>query len=78
MRDSIAELITSTIEDLNKMGLVDEIIMKNIQSLCIPETDLWRNSAIFSPSRYSSGVIISFCAVFIVYLLYKWLGISLN
>lgn len=37
MRSSIAESITSTIEDLNKSGLVDEITMKNIQSLCLPE-----------------------------------------
>jgi len=37
MRDSIAESITSTISDLNKSGLVDEITMKNIEALCIPE-----------------------------------------
>ncbi|MBF0230875.1 MAG: helix-turn-helix domain-containing protein [Desulfamplus sp.] len=37
MRKSIAESITNTIRDLNKSGLVDEITMKNIENLCIPE-----------------------------------------
>ena len=37
MRDSIAKSITSTISDLNNDGLVDDITMKNIETLCIPE-----------------------------------------
>ena len=37
MRQSIAESITSTIKDLNKSGLVDEITMRNIENLCLPE-----------------------------------------
>jgi len=37
MRNSIAESVTSTIEDLNKSGLVDDITMKNIEKLCLPE-----------------------------------------
>ena len=37
MRDSIAKSITRTVKDLNKSGLVDEITMKNIQNLCLPE-----------------------------------------
>ena len=37
MRDSISKSITSTIKDLNKSGLVDEITMNNIQNLCLPE-----------------------------------------
>lgn len=37
MRKTIAESITSTINDLNKSGLVDDITMKNINRLCIPE-----------------------------------------
>jgi len=37
MRDSIVESITNTISDLNKSSLVDEITMKNIETLCIPE-----------------------------------------
>ncbi len=37
MRKSIAESITSTVKDLNKSGLVDDITMKNIENLCLPE-----------------------------------------
>jgi putative transcriptional regulator len=35
MRKSIAESITSTVKDLNKSGLVDNITMKNIENLCL-------------------------------------------
>ena len=35
MRESIAESIISTVKDLNKSGLIDEITMKNIKNLCI-------------------------------------------
>jgi len=37
MRNTIAESITSTVKDLNSSGVIDEITMKNIQSLCLPE-----------------------------------------
>ena len=37
MRKSIAESIANTVKDLNKSGLVDEITMKNIENLCLPE-----------------------------------------
>ena len=37
MRESIAKSITNTINDLNKSGLVDNITMKNIKNLCLPE-----------------------------------------
>jgi len=37
MRNSISESITSTVKDLNKSGLVDDITMKNIEQLCLPE-----------------------------------------
>ena len=37
MRESIAKSITSTVKDLNKSGLVDDITMKNIENLCLPE-----------------------------------------
>ena len=37
MRDSIAKSITNTVEDLNKSGLVNDVTMKNIESLCLPE-----------------------------------------
>lgn len=37
MRKSIADSITSSVRDLNKSGLVDNITMKNIEQLCLPE-----------------------------------------
>jgi putative transcriptional regulator len=37
MRASIEKSITSTVKDLNKSGLLDEITMKNVQSLCVPD-----------------------------------------
>ena len=37
MRKSVAESITKTVNDLNKSGLVDEITMRNIENLCLPE-----------------------------------------
>lgn len=37
MRKSVATSITKTITDLNKSGLVDDITMKNIENLCLPE-----------------------------------------
>ncbi len=37
MRNSIAKSITSTVRDLNKSGLVDDVTMRNIENLCLPE-----------------------------------------
>jgi putative transcriptional regulator len=37
MRSSIANSITQTVSDLNKSGIVDDITMKNIETLCIPD-----------------------------------------
>ncbi len=37
MRTTIAESIVNTAADLNDSGLINEITMKNIQSLCLPE-----------------------------------------
>ena len=37
MRNSIAKSITGTVKDLYKSGLVDDITMKNIENLCLPE-----------------------------------------
>jgi putative transcriptional regulator len=37
MRKSIVKSIVGTVEDLNKSGLVDDITMKNISNLCVPE-----------------------------------------
>ena len=37
MSNSISESVISAIKDLNKSGLVDEVTMRNIEKLCIPE-----------------------------------------
>ncbi len=37
MRKSIEKSILNTVKDLNKSGLVDDITMKNIENLCLPE-----------------------------------------
>jgi len=37
MRKSIATSITKTVKDLHKSGVIDEITMRNIGSLCIPD-----------------------------------------
>jgi putative transcriptional regulator len=37
MRESIADSITSVVMDLNESGIVDNITMKNIERLCLPE-----------------------------------------
>ena len=48
MRSSIAESINNTVKDLKKSGLVDEITMKNIQSLCVPEVKEYKPEKIVS------------------------------
>ncbi len=37
MRNSIAESITLTLKDLNRSGIVDDITLKNIEKLCLPD-----------------------------------------
>ena len=37
MRKSMIDSIQNTVADLNKSGLVDDITMKNIETLCLPE-----------------------------------------
>ncbi len=37
MRESIASSIMNTVRDLNKSGIVDDITMRNIEKLCLPE-----------------------------------------
>jgi len=37
MRKSIAKSIKNTLNDLSKSGLVDDITMKNIENLCLPD-----------------------------------------
>lgn len=48
MRKSIAESITSTIKDLNRSGLVDDITMKNIENLCLPDIQEYSPEKIIS------------------------------
>ena len=48
MRDSIAESITNTVADLNKSGLADDITMKNIENLCLPEVQEYSPEKIIS------------------------------
>ena len=38
----------STVKDLNKSGLVDDITMKNIESLCLPEVQDYTPEKIIS------------------------------
>lgn len=37
MSKSISESIINTVDGLNNSGIIDEITMKNIKSLCLPE-----------------------------------------
>lgn len=48
MRKSIAKSITSTVKDLYKSGLVDDITMKNIENLCLPEVQEYSPQKIVS------------------------------
>ena len=48
MRKSIATSITNTVNDLHKSGLVDDITMKNIENLCIPEVQEYTPEKIIS------------------------------
>jgi len=48
MRKSVVDSITSTVQDLNKSGLVDDITMKNIENLCIPEVKEYSPQKIIS------------------------------
>ncbi len=48
MKKSIAESITSTVKDLNKSGLVDNITMKNIENLCLPDVQEYTPEKIVS------------------------------
>ena len=37
MRKTIVRSITNTVKDLNRSGVVDDITMRNIENLCLPE-----------------------------------------
>ena len=48
MRNSIVYSITNTVKDLNKSGLVDNITMKNIENLCLPDVQEYTPEKIVS------------------------------
>jgi len=48
MRESIPKSITNTAKDLNKSGLIDDITMRNIQNLCLPEVQEYSPEKIVS------------------------------
>ncbi len=48
MRNTVKKSITSTIKDLKESGLIDEITMKNINSLCLPEVKEYTPNKIVS------------------------------
>lgn len=51
MRNTIAQSITETVSDLNKSGIIDEVTMKNINSLCIPDVHDYTPENIISIRR---------------------------
>ncbi len=51
MRQSIADSIAKTVQDLNESGLVDDITMKNIEKLCLPEIKEFAPGEIISIRR---------------------------
>ena len=51
MRESIAKSIMNTVKDLNKSGLVDDITMRNIEKLCLPEVKDYPPEKIISIRR---------------------------
>ena len=48
MRKSISSSIMNTVKDLNKSGLVGDITMRNIESLCLPEVQEYTPEKIIS------------------------------
>lgn len=48
MRKSIAISIKNTVIDLHKSGLIDDITMKNIENLCVPEVQEYTPEKIIS------------------------------
>ena len=48
MRKSIAASITKTVRDLHNSGLVDDINMRNIENLCVPEVQEYTPENIIS------------------------------
>ncbi|MEN8136234.1 MAG: helix-turn-helix domain-containing protein [Thermodesulfobacteriota bacterium] len=74
MRKTIVKSIVSTVEDLNKSGLVDDITMKNISNLCIPEVQEYSPKKIASIRKKFNLSQAAFASVFNISLstVQKW------
>ncbi|MBA4369451.1 MAG: transcriptional regulator [Desulfobacterium sp.] len=48
MRNTVSESIINTVTDLRNSGIIDDITMKNIQSLCLPEVKNYTPEKIIS------------------------------
>jgi len=48
MRNTISKSIVNTVTDLHKSGIIDEITMKNIKGLCLPEVKEYSPEKIIS------------------------------
>lgn len=51
MRKSMIDSIQNTMADLNRSGIVDDITMKNIETLCLPEVHDYSPESIVSLRR---------------------------
>jgi len=51
MRKSVAESIMNTVSDLNRSGLIDDITMRNIEQLCLPNVQEYSPDQIVSIRR---------------------------
>jgi len=51
MRKSMIDSIQNTVADLNRSGIVDDITMKNIVTLCLPEVHDYSPESIVSLRR---------------------------
>ena len=48
MRESVSASIVNTLNDLDRSGLVDEITMRNIEQLCLPDVQEYSPAQIVS------------------------------
>ena len=74
MRDSIAESINSVVDDLYEDGFVDEITMRNIHNLCLPDIKEYRPEDIVALRKQVKLSQAALAAIFNVSLstVQKW------
>lgn len=65
MRESIVKSVKNTVQDLHRSGLVDDITMKNIENLCLPEVQDFPLKKLF-PFVRSSGSAKQLLPVFLI------------